>query len=271
MKIDTSKYSTKKELFDYLVLNKSELFEFKKNEVKFCDGFGLGEFEGRMLKALNTNYTDNIESGSIKRTVIGNTYNWMDSHDDVHLDGVFSVSIKERMNKIWHLHDHEYKLTAKVGTPTKIYEKSVAWVDLGVNKMGETMALFMDSDIKKSMNENIFLSYLNGEIDQHSVGMRYVKMDLAINDEDYKTEHATWKGYVDRIGNKEKAVEKGYFWAIKEAKLIEISAVLEGSNELTGTVQNIQSGKTAEIKQESGESARCVNYKYLTENLNLKN
>jgi len=32
------------------------------------------------------------------------------------------------------------------------------------------------------------------------------------------------------------SIEQGYFWAVKEAKLIEISAVLEGSNELTPTI-----------------------------------
>ena len=66
------------------------------------------------------------------------------------------------------------------------------------------------------IKDNVLRKYLNGEIDQHSVGMRYVKMELGINDKDYKAEYATWKAYVDLIGNKEKAIDKGFFWAIKE-------------------------------------------------------
>ena len=268
MKLDTSKFTNKKEMFDYLVKNKAELSEFKKTSLKFSDCLGALPIESGIVKSLNTNHVDNLEAGIIKRTIVANTYNWMDSHDDVHVDGIFAMSIKERGNKIWHLHDHEYKLTAKVGIPVSIYEKSVLWTDMGVNKAGSTMALFMDSDIKKSLNDSMFDAYRNGEIDQHSVGMIYVKMDLAVNDPDYKEEFATWNKYINSIGNKERAIEKGYFWAQKEAKLKEISAVLEGSNELTPTLSNIQSGKAAEVK-ESVSSARKVDYDYLTQHLKL--
>ena len=71
-------------------------------------------------------------------------------------------------------------------------------------------------------------------VDQHSVGMQYVKIDLAVNDEDYEEEYKLWQDNIDQIGNKEQAEQKGYFWLVREAKLIEISAVLLGSNELHG-------------------------------------
>ncbi len=274
MKIETPKFSTKKELFDYLILNKPDIVELKKSSIKFSDCFGVNAFESKVNKSINTSHTDSVESGIIKRTLVGNTYNWMDSHDDVHLDGVFGKSISERGTKILHLHDHEYKLTSKVGKPEKIYEKEIAWTDLGVNKVGNTQALFMDSEIKSSLNKAMFDAYLNNEIDQHSVGMNYDKIELAINDPEYKAEYATWKAYIDRIGNKEKATEKGFFWAVKEAKLREISAVLEGSNELTPTIQNIQppvgTGKTTEPVQTT-QTKKEIDYDYLTKNLNLNN
>ena len=37
---------------------------------------------------------------------------------------------------------------------------------------------------------------------------------------------------------KETAIEKGYFWAVLEAKLIEGSAVVIGSNPVTPTLEN---------------------------------
>lgn len=227
-----------KELFKYLKTHKSDLIDLKKSVVKFSDSFGSNEFEKKTVKAINTNFSDDIESGVIKRTIIGNTYNWLDSHGDVHIDGLFNKSIQENHDRIKHLHDHEYKLTAKIGNPVSISEKTIAWSDLGVTKQGNTMALFMDSNISKDMNSQIFKQYLNGEIDQHSVGMQYVKIDLAINDSDEEEEYKVWNKYIDTIGNRAKAEENGYFWAVKEAKLIEISAVLEGSNELTPTIEN---------------------------------
>lgn len=231
-------FASKKEFFNYLIANKKELIEFKKSVLKFCDAFGAKDTEATVIKGLNTNYTDDIASGVIKRTIIGNTYNWMDSHDDVHLDGVFAKSISERQDKIWHLHDHVHQLAAKVGKPISIYEKSVKWKDLGIEKTGSTMALFMDTNIMKSYNAMIFSDYIAKEINQHSVGMYYVNIDLAINDPESKEEFSQWNKYFNLIGNKEKAEEKGFFWAVKEAKLIEISGVLAGSNELTPTVEN---------------------------------
>lgn len=245
-----SDFANKNEFYNYLVTNKKELIELKKSLPKMCDAFGVDESEANVVKALNTNYKDDVASGTIKRTIIANTYNWMDSHDDVHLDGVFSKSISERHNKIWHLHDHEYKITSKVGKPISIYEKTVAWADLvHGNKKGNTMALFMDSEIIRELNPTVFNGYFSKEINQHSVAMQYVQLDLAVNDEDLKDEYATWNKYIHLIGNRSKAEEKGYFWAVKEAKLIEISCVLEGSNELTPTVDN-KNKPEEEIKTE---------------------
>ena len=230
-------FATKKEEIDYLVKHNKEIIEFKKAVVKHTTPTTT-EIENPSVefKALSTSKehdTDNI----IKRTVIGNTYNWLDSHGDVHLDGTFGKSISERQNKIWHLHDHEQKITAKVGNPSKIYEETVQWADLGIKKAGTTTALMMDSNIRKDYNNLIFQEYKDGNIDQHSVGMYYVKIDFAVNDKDHKSEFKTWNDNIDKIGNREKAEELGYFYAVKEAKLVEISAVLQGSNELTPTIE----------------------------------
>lgn len=236
MKITGKTFATKKEEIDYLVKHNKEIIEFKKAVVKHTTPTTTDKESCSTFKALSTSKehdTDNV----IKRTVIGNTYNWLDSHGDVHLDGTFGKSISERQNKIWHLHDHEQKITAKVGNPSKIYEETVAWSDLGVKKAGTTTALMMDSNIRKDYNNLIFQEYKDGNIDQHSVGMYYVKIDFAVNDKDHKAEFKTWNDNIENIGNREKAEELGYFYAVKEAKLVEISAVLQGSNELTPTIE----------------------------------
>lgn len=233
-----SDFKTRKEFYQYLVSNKAELIAFKKAAIKFSDAVNVSKTDSLVIKALNTSHKDDIASGVIKRTIIGNTYNWMDSHDDVHADGCFSKSITERQDKIWHLHDHEQKITAKVGKPTSIYEKAIDWKDLGVNLTGKTQSLFMDSDIRKDYNELIFEQYLNGEIDQHSVGMRYNQIHLAINNPEMKPEFAMWSQMIGKIGNKERCEEQGFFWAVIDATLVEISCVLAGSNELTPTLEN---------------------------------
>tara|TARA_R110000764_G_scaffold89383_2_gene170862 strand:- start:5415 stop:6230 length:816 start_codon:yes stop_codon:yes gene_type:complete len=236
MNLEGKQFATKKDLFEYLHLNKSEILDMKKASKKtYVSTPDLVAPKMALIKALSTS-TESDTDSLIKRTIVGNTYNWLDSHGDVHVGSTFGKSLSERAGKVWHLHDHEYKLTAKVGTPTKVYEQEIKWSDLGVDKAGSTIALMMDSNIKKSMNSQIFNEYKTGSIDQHSVGMYYVKMDLAINDSEYEDEFKVWNNTIEKIGNKAKAEEQGFFWAVKEAKLIEISAVLEGSNELTPTI-----------------------------------
>lgn len=223
-----------KEYIKNLVANKQEQIDLKKAEIKYCKG-GLTNVltTKTALKGLYNNSEDKLE-----RTIIGNTYYWMDSHDDVHAKNCFSKSIKERQNKIFHLHDHEFKRTSKVGNPIKVYEQDLSWKDLGLDVDGMTQALHMDSEIVKAYNAQIFDEYKNDLVDQHSVGMQYVKIDLAVNDEAYEKEYGLWQDNIEKIGNKEHAISKGYFWLVREAKLIEISAVLLGSNELTPTLNS---------------------------------
>lgn len=242
-----------------LIENKAELIDLKKAQIKHVKG-GLTTNVSNNKTSTNKSVFKDSET-ELERTIIGNTYLWLDSHDDVHAKGCFSKSIKERGDKVFHLHDHEFKIVSKVGEPLKVYENEISWRDLGIEKSGTTQALFMDSQIKKSYNENIFNAYKNGQITQHSVGMQYVKIDLAVSDENYEEEFKVWTDNIDKIGNKETAEKNGYFWLVREAKLIEISAVLLGSNELTPTISQ---NKQADFKSlETIEPAEVTQQKQL--------
>lgn len=267
MKIDDSKYKTKKELFEYLVQNKSELIALKRAEVKHADSVICENISNHTTKEINYNNQDELDKGSIKRLIVGNTYKWMDSHDDVHMEGIFTKSIKENKQRILHLHDHEYKLTSKVGKPIDIYEAKIKLTELGQSKAGDTDALFMFSNIKQEYNEKIYKQYLDKEINQHSVGMVYVKLFLAVNDSDYKEEYEAWLKYFPHVINQDKAIDKGYFWAVTEAKLIEISAVIAGSNELTPTFEPQKSTQINETDNTTHN--KVIDYKYLIDNFKL--
>jgi hypothetical protein len=259
------KFNTTKERVDWLMANKSELIEMKRASLKFTDLVVMPETT-EINKALFTEYKDEPTSGVIKRSIVANTYNWMDSHDDVHVGNTFAKSISERANKVFHLHDHKHEVTAKVGKPIEIKEVEVDWMDLGIQRLGKTTVLMLESEIKEAYNKDVFRQYLENEIDQHSVGMRYVKIDLAVNDEDYKEEFATWNKYINDLGNRDKAEKQGYFWAVKEAGLIEVSAVLMGSNELTPTVQNIDEPSNEDTQKNEPEKSTQINWEEVIKN-----
>lgn len=262
MKIDLAKFPCQKDLFRYLVEKKTEIIDLKKSAIKFAEPVSASKTTSEINKDLTTSFKDDPTSGVIKRTIIGNTYLWMDSHYDVHIPSLFKNSIAQKpLEKIFHLADHEFKITSKVGKFTDVYEYKVQWTNLGVNKFGYTEVLMADTDVMADMNPRMFKAYLNNEIDQHSVGMQYVDLSLAINDPEYKTEFATWNEYRPMLGNGERADEAGFFWAIKEAKLFEISAVLEGSNELTPTLENKIEPAAAIQKTESSTDTQYEAHK----------
>ena len=218
-----------------IIKNKAEIIKLKKAQLKKGDIINFDTNAQITTKA--DGYSSDTDT-EIHRTIVGNTYGFMDSHDDVHFKGIFSKSIKENGTKVLHLHDHVHELAAKVGTPLEVYEKEVSWADVGLKTGGMTTALLMDTRIEKERNPNIFKDYLNGSINQHSVGMQYVKIDLAVNDPKEVEEFSTWNKYKDEVINIEKAEQQGFFWAVTEAKLIEISCVIAGSNELTPTLES---------------------------------
>lgn len=234
-----------------------EELDFRKGTVKFCDPFSSTplkeEFGGDVVKGYA--YENNKEAGKLVRTIVANTYNWMDSHKDVLVPGVFKKSLQERGKKAQHLHDHIFQLSARVGKPKDIREEAISWRALGIGKTGMTEALLMESEIRKELNEMVYNDYLNDEVDQHSIGLRYISMSLAINDEkEYPKEYKEWQEVYPNLGNKAEADKHGYFFVIKEAALIEVSAVLMGANELTPT---LRPGKTTEVK--SSKDTRLLN------------
>jgi len=224
-------------------------FRLATQKMKIADAITLlpnKSFEPSVTKGRYL-YENDEEKGILKRTIVANTYNWLDSHGDVHLNGIFAKSIQERGTRIPHLHDHKFQLAAKVGRPLSFAEVDMKWRALGHPKNGDTVVLLMESQIEARLNKKVYEEYKDDAVDQHSVGMIYTKIELAANDDNYKSEYETWEEVFPLLGNKEEAEEAGFFFAVREAKLIEVSAVLLGSNVLTPTLNNkIQPGKPTE-------------------------
>ncbi len=244
---ESKEFKDQRELFEYLVTNKSEIIDQKKSVEKHCEGgigFMLQPDSEAVKKWTDKNkplYENDKEAGILKRTVLANTYWWMDSMSDVHLgrsDGretaVFSNTVKQKGTKIIPIDQHKWSLDGKIGKTLNIYEAPISWRALGIGKTGMTEGLFADAQIEKAKNEARYNDYLNGEIDQHSVGMWYVDIRLAVNDADeYPKEFAEYQKHIGKIGNRQEVETQGFFFAVGEAKLKEYSPVIAGANELT--------------------------------------
>lgn len=229
-------FGTQLELFNALKENMQTIVDAKKAEIRESEGLmtRAGVAGGATLKGLN------LDKGFIYPVI--NTTKFMDSHNDVHLDGIWDRSIKDIQGKIYYVANHKLEVGQVIAYPqdVKVMVQTVSWKDLGFDFSGNTQALmFKISKDKVRMKEA--LDIINEKIDiEHSVRMQYLKFSLGINssEADFKAEKATWDKHISKIVNKNRAEENGYFFAIEEAKIVkEGSMVLHGSNEATPMIQ----------------------------------
>lgn len=257
--LEIPKFDKKEELFDFLVKNKDTLIAQKMNTEKFADGVSNVSLtidkDGEVIKA------DASNKNEVKVRAIINTTNLMDSHKDVHLPGIWKKSLKEN-KRIMHIQEHQGNSFDKIissGDDLKAYTKTMTWKQLGFEAEGKTQALIFDSLVKSSRNKFMFDQYKDGYVNNHSVGMRYVKIVMAINNENYKEEFEAWEKYYPEIINNKEADAYGYFWAVTEAKVIEGSAVPMGSNPITPTLR--VKGEPGDHSQEEAEKSLQENQK----------
>jgi len=209
-----------------LVAQKSELIAQKKQVPRW------GAVDHTPALKTGAKSFEQIEDGVARVRFVGNTYNWLDSDMDILVPGAAAKSIMERgpkaRNLIAHLRDHKYDVTARVGSLVDVKEEQYE---------GDRFGLVFESDIRRSYNEKVYEQYERGDINQHSIGFRYTKLDLAVNDPSQE-EYKAWEQYRQDIINPERADELGYFWVVKEIMLLEVSSVLWGANSETGMLSS---------------------------------
>ncbi len=230
----------KRDVFAYLVENKSLIMAQKKYEVKYADEIRHAPLFVNAKGEVTAKAEDATADtpGQITRQLVINTTNLMDSHDDVHIPGLWKKTLKDTKNGFLLLQEHVMAFEKVIAEDVAAATRMMTWKELGAPYSGQTEALIFNPLIKQDRNPFMYSQYSNGYVKQHSVGMRYVVIELAINDEDYKQEFATWNKYINQVANKEQAEDQGYFFPVLEAKIVEGSAVLRGSNWITPTLGN---------------------------------
>jgi hypothetical protein len=233
-----------KELIKFLVDNKIELIKqkcaFTKNSQPTNWPYSVSK-KPTGKKALTKAPSDNTsEEKEVSVIAIANAANFIDTQMDMLLPDCWKKTIKESgpdgKNRIWHLKNHCQNTDGVVGKINSLYSEDYSLLDLGIDMAGTTQCLVMESMVKEALDGKCYEMYADKMINQHSIGLQYVKLELAINDVNYPKEFDVWNKYFMHVINKYIATKAGYFWVVSEIKLMEISAVLWGSNELTPTV-----------------------------------
>lgn len=231
-------FSSQEELLKALIANKSTLIAQKKMITKFSDSSCYSLLLNSKDVASKGESENDIEDASkLKLKLVINTTNIYDSHGDVSINGSWNKTAKESKNVLL-LQEHKMTFDHIISDKVETKVEVVKWSDLGFDYKGTTEALVFYVEVDHERNEFMFEQYLKGYVKEHSAGLRYVKIEFAVNNSaDWaKDEKEVWDKYYPSIVNKEDVDEKGYFWAVIEQKIIEGSAVVKGSNFATPTI-----------------------------------
>lgn len=256
-------FKDKQSLYKALKENKGQIITAKKMQTKETDSIVFIP-KKEAVKTVNKENAVVEDVNKLKAKLAINTTNLFDSHSDVHLNGIWNKSVKEQKN-LYLLQEHRMKFDHIISDNVDASVEVMSWKELGFEYEGNTEVLVFDVEIDKSRNEFMFNQYSKGYVKEHSVGMRYVKIDLAINSESEwdKEEKEIWDKYYSEIANKEDVDEKGYFWAVTEAKIIEGSAVVKGSNFATPTISiepsNDTQSKKEAVKNDTSQNSNFYN------------
>ena len=231
----SSKFNTKQELFRSLVENKDLLISKKKSEIvthKYCN---LPITANTSTDATKAETLQSVSAGdTIWATV--NTIGFLDSHGDVHGKGIWNKSAKEQNNKIYYIINHDLSIGNVIAYPkdVNIHILTKTWRELGYDADGETEALTFEVKLSEYSNKAFLDALKAGAALQNSVRMRYIDLDLCVNDEKYEAEYKNWQSHIGEVVNRKDAEDLGYFWYVRQAALVhESSAVLLGSNSVT--------------------------------------
>lgn len=231
-------FESKSEMLKELKARKEDIISIKRATVKYSD-------PAIICLNVKDNTTKEDDDGKDNSPKIGdyvfpviNTTNYLDSHGDVHINGLWDVSIRDQKNKLYYLINHNLEIGSVVGYPKDVeaYVKTLNWSDLGRSYPGTTQALIFKVLLTEKANKDALAILVDRQPIENSVRMQYISMTLCINDNDpeFKAEYENFYKYLPVIANKEDAMERGYFWAITEAKIFkEGSMVLAGSNDAT--------------------------------------
>lgn len=247
-KIKIKSFANKEDQFKWLIDNLTALNAQRRSEPKKADAFTFVSYaideRGERLKADNTEVENQTteDTGAIKVRCIINTTNLFDSHCDVHLPGIWKKSIQE-LKQMFLCYEHTLTYKGILSDEITPYTKKFTWKELGFDFEGDTEALVFDVILKKDFiyEENRFMydRYKAGKVYNHSVRMQYIKEYFCMNSTDpnatqYKD---NWDKYRPMVANGDDVDARGWFYAVTEAKIIEGSAVVRGSNCATPTLE----------------------------------
>jgi len=256
-------FTDKGEMFKALKANKEVIVASKKSKIfkSFEKGIGVS------AKSIDISKLDTTTKGILTDPdhyyIAVNTTKVLDSHSDLHLDGIWNKTVKDQQGRNYLLMDHKMEMTSTVAKKDKVemFIADIPFKAVGKDYDGNTQALIYKVHKDDIIHELAKEWLESGDDIEASVRMQYVDLDLAMNSQakEDATELKLYNDNLENIANKNEFESIDYFWVVKQAKNVgESSLVLNGSNSATGQIDNSQpladTGKCEPLKDTQNES-----------------
>lgn len=246
-------FNSKEELFKALKDNAELLIDAKKTEMKSCEkGISVTCKTITDIKDVDTQKAIQIDDRYYY--IVVNTTNILDSHLDLHINGIWNKSVNEQQFKNCLTTDHKMYIDniAVKKYYVEMLLANVSFASLGFPYQGNTQALIYKVPKDKFINAKAKEWLESGDPIEASVRMQYVTIELAMdsNNPEDATEKKRYDDYIGRVANKSEFEYIPYFFIIKEAKNVrESSLVVDGSNYVTGNIFRKKSNEPLEDTQ----------------------
>lgn len=235
-----------KELIKEVKKNKDIIIAEKKAQIYKSIDKGLAVSVNQEYINKQVQQTKSIELDSNYYYFVVNSSNFLDSHNDLHIEGNWEKSAKEQKGKCFFIFDHVLKRDEIIAMKEDIemFTATIPFKALGKDFEGDTYCLIYKIAKNKIVNKQAKEWLDSGYSFECSVRMQYMDIELATNpefDEDEKS-NEFYNKYYSSIVNKNDFDKIPYFWIIKQAKnVLESSWVMFGSNGATGLIQENKS------------------------------
>jgi hypothetical protein len=257
-------FNSKEELFKHIRENKEILIDAKKSVIQKSVDKGSAVVS-KCLDLLK--FTDQLKGIKIDDNfyyIAVNSTMILDSHDDLHDNGLWKKSVQETQGKNYLVCDHELEVLQTITRKEhiEIFTAKIPFSLIGQPYQGDTEVLVYKIPKDQIKIEAVKEWLDSGDSIEASVRMRYVTILLALdsNDPEDATEKANYDAYINRIANKNDFEYIPYFYIIKEAQNVrESSLVVAGSNHATGLINNNKSQAEKSLEEIEAEQSLQIN------------
>lgn len=238
---EQKEFSSKEAVIAFVKENLSQIIDFKKSVEQKSVDKGVA-VSCKSLNSVRMEVADKAISVDKDYYYIAvNTTNILDSHDDLHVSGMWNKSISEQQGRNYLVDTHELTIGTTIVKKEhiEIFVAKVTFASLGMPYAGSTQVLVYKFRKDKVIDQKSKDWLESGDAIQASVRMQYVSLKFALdsNAPEDKEAKKNYDDYIDQIANKSDFEYIPYFFIITEAKNVrESSLVPFGSNSITGNI-----------------------------------